>query len=124
MELDKAKTNALYITGYAGHLFQCFLLRGDHPVLGVLPDVLVDVDAVDLHVAAVGDELGAAAALLRAQVDAEGEVERLERGAALAPALLRVHHQLPQTLVDNGVEECEVVEADGSTKNVLKIFHS
>ena len=101
-------------------LFQCLLLRGDHPVLGVLPDVLVDVDAVDLHVAAVSYELGAAAALLRAQVDAEGEVERLERGAALAPALLRVHHQLPQTLVDDGVEECEVVEPDGSAQDELR----
>ena len=102
------------------YLLQSFLLRGDHPVLCVLPDVLVDVDVVHLGVSPRGHEVHTAASLLHTEINAEGEVQRLQGAPALRPAFLSVHHKLPQALVDDGVEECEIVEPDGSAQDELR----
>ena len=102
------------------YLLQSLLLRGDHPVLCVLPHVLVDVDVVHLGVSPSRHQLHTAAALLHTEINAEGEVQRLQGTPALQSRLLRVHHQLPQALVDDGVEECEIVEPDGSAQDKLR----
>ena len=47
-------------------------------MLRVSPDVAVDVGDVHLDVPAVGDEIGGAAALLRGQVEREGQLKRGE----------------------------------------------
>ena len=47
--------------------------------MAVLPDVAVDVGGGDLEVAAVGHQLHVAAALLRREVDAEGQLQRREQ---------------------------------------------
>ena len=102
------------------YLFERLLLRCDHSVLCVLPHVLVDVHVGHLHVPSIGDELDTSAALLDAQVDVEGEVEGLQRLAAVHAALLRVHDELAEALVDDRVKEGEVMESDWSSKNILK----
>ena len=71
-------------------------------------------------VVTIGSQLHAAPALLHAEVNTEGEVQRLQGTPALQSRLLRVHHQLPQALVDDGVEECEIVEPDGSAQDKLR----
>ena len=102
------------------YLFERLLLRGDHSVLCVFPHVLVDIHVRHLHVPPISSELNTATALLDAQVDVEGEVEGLQRLAAVHAALLRVHDELTKTLVDDRVKEGEVMESDGSSKNILK----
>ena len=71
-------------------------------------------------VVTISSQLHAAPALLYAEVNTEGEVQRLQGGPAIQPGLLSVNNKLPQTLVDDGVEECEVMEPDGSAEDKLK----
>ena len=71
-------------------------------------------------VVTISSQLHAAPALLHAEVNTEGEVQRLQGGPAIQPGLLSVNNKLPQTLVDDGVEECEIVEPDGSAQDKLR----
>lgn len=104
------------------YLFQSFLLRGNHPVLCIFPDVLVNVDIVDLHVTTIGDQLHTAASLLHAEVDAEGQVQSLQSCARVGPTLLCVQDKLAETLVDHWVKECKIMKPDWSSEDELKII--